>query len=217
MSLSSLPIELNCYIVNFIQPEKPEKFTVGEIKSCARKFAYISLFNKGFDQICSDRLISLKKIYDLVTKYNKYNNDYENPGKEWGGREFDPKGNPQLLDALFTGCKLSFAESTFNVYTPVIEQDIKDIVKLTPQSLNCILGILRCRNNVPPLAVACFNVNIPLHIVEFLLQQGANPNATLKVNGHPTKIFKDLRDLDDERNDERFAAIRKLFSKYGAV
>jgi hypothetical protein len=216
MSFSSMPIELNCHIISFIA--QPEKFTNTAIKSCARQLKNISLVNHEFNQICSDKLAVLKKINDLVSKYDMYNAEYENPGKDWstgnGSREVDPKGNPQLLNALFTGCRLPCAQKKFEVYTPEIEQDIKDIVQLTPQSMNCILGTLRCRTEVPPLAVACFNDNIPLHIVEFLLQRGANPNATLRVNGTSINI---LADLENNLSAQRFKAIQALFNRYGAV
>jgi hypothetical protein len=212
MSFSLMPIELNYHTVSFIQPAK---VTSAEIKICARQLVNISLVNKEFNQICSEKLTTLKKINDLVNKYSKYNSDYENPGEDWRtGRELDPKGNPQLLDALFTGCRFPFAGSTFKDYTPEIEQDIKDIVRLTPQSMNCILGTLKCRDDVPPLFAACINKNIPLHIVEFLLQQGANPKATLKLNGRPINI---LADLEGGVDAERVVAIKALFSKYGAV
>lgn len=212
MSFSLMPTDLNNYTINFIQPTE---FSIDDRKSCARQIINISLVNKEFKQICSKKLAVLKKINDLVNKYNKYNKDYEIPRRDWDtGRQFDPKGNPQLLDALFTGCELPYAKSTFNDYTPEIEKDIKDIVKLTPQSLNCILGTLRCRTEVPPLVAACVNVNIPLHIVEFLLQQGANPNATLKLNGYRIHILADLKNNLDV---QRFSAIKELFNKYNAV
>ena len=199
-------MELYYHTVSFSQLQ-PAKVTSAGIKSCARQLVNISLVNKKSNQIFSGELATLKKINDLVNKYRKYNDDYPSRWKDW-------KGNPQLLDALFTGCSLLFAESTFKTYTPEIEQDIKDIIKLTPQSMNCILGTLRCRDDIPPLAAACFNVNIPLDIVEFLLQQGANPNATLKFNGHPISI---LADLEVNLDAERFEAIQTLFNKYGAV
>jgi hypothetical protein len=205
----SFPIELSCHIVNFIQPTI---VTSTERKSCARQLVNISLVNKEFNEICSEKLVVLKKINDFVNKYNRYNSYYENSTLNLKDRNFDPKANPQLLDALSTGHP--FAASTFRTYNPEIEQDIKDIVKLTPQSMNCTLGTLRCRTHVPPLAIACYNVNIPLHIVEFLLKQGADRNATLKFNGYPVSIFTDLKFIINERfTVERFAAIKTIFFK----
>ncbi len=208
MSISLIPVELQCHIVVISHSVSVTKVTSGEIKNHARQIANICLSNKIFSKTFSESLLVLKKINHLVNKYHRYNTQYEFSG------EFDPKGNPQLLDALLTGCRLPFADSTFQHYTAEIEQDIIDIVKLTPQSMHCILGTLRCRDDVPPLVVACINVNIPLHIIEYLLQQGANPNATLKLNGRDISILEDLR---GNLNTERFSAIRALFIRYGAV
>jgi hypothetical protein len=208
MSFSLLPLELNCHTIGFIQPEK---FTPKAIKKCARQLVYISLVNNKFNQICSKNLTTLNRIYHLVNKYFVYNDDYEVPETK---REFDPKGNPQLLDALSSGCMLPYVRNTFAHFTPETERDIIDIVNLTPQSMNCVLGTLRCRQQVPPLAAACFNVAIPLHIIEFLLQKGANPHATLLYNGRPISI---LNDLQNNLVPERFAAIKILFNRYGAV
>lgn len=216
MSFFSMPVELQEHIVSFVQPDR---FTNKEIRSCARQLINISLVNKSLVEVreaCSKRLTDLKKTDELVTKYSSYNDDYENPGKDYDtGKEFDPKGNPQLLDALFTGCKLPFARGTFKIYTPEIERDIKEIVRLTPQSMNCILGELRCRKRVPPLAAACHNENIPLHMIEFLLQQGADANATLELCCKPTSILDELR--ESGLNPERITAIKELFKRYGAV
>lgn len=215
MSFSLLPVQLHYHTVSFFQLTK---VTSTQIKAVAIQLVNLSLVNKKFNQICSEKLKTLKKINDLVNKYSKYNRKYERSLTDWlTGAELVPKGNPQLLDALFTGCRFPFAESTFEAYTPEIEQDIKDIVKLTPQSMNCILGTLRCRYFVPPLAVACVNVNIPLHIVEFLLQQGANPKATLELNNCPISILADLRDDLNEVDPQRFAAIKTLFIKYSGA
>lgn len=229
MTFSLIPIELNYRAVSFIQPKKftPEKFTSNAIKGYARQLTAISLVNQEFNQICSKRLEKLKKINAFINKYSKYNHEYEHPWRDLEtNEEFDPKGNPQLLDALFTGHELRHDvftgrrlpndKSTFDTYTTEIEEDIQEIVKLMPQSIGCILGTLRCRNDVPPLAIACINVNIPLHIIEFLLQQGANPNATLKFNSHPVRIFAHIN-LIGGSDVHRLAAIKALFIKYSTV
>jgi hypothetical protein len=210
MSFSLLPTEIKDYVSGFIIPSKLSR---EEIRSCGRNILQLSLVNHELKNICDNRLSVFKRVHGLLAKYFKYQGEYENPGKDWHtGREFDPKGNPQLLDALFTGCTLPFAGSTFNTFNQEIEDDIKEIVKLTPQSVNCILGRLRCRDEVTPLVAASINPNIPVHIVELLLESGANPNATIKLNGYPIHILKDLKDNLDS---ERFSKIEELFKKYG--
>lgn len=213
ISFSSMPMDLKNIVFSFIFIQ-PRKITNEEVTNCARQIKDISVINTEFNDIFRVKLANLKKINGLVKKYSEYNSDYEKPGyNSKTKKEFDPKGNPQLLDALFTGCEL-FAKSTFRTYTSEIEEDIKKIVELTPQSMNCILGTLRCIDEVPPLAAACFNTNIPIHIIEFLLKKGANPNATLKINNHAVRILSELKNCLEE---DRFTIIKKLFIEYGAV
>lgn len=209
MSFSLIPKEMNSHIMDFIFIQ-PEIITSKEIKSYARKILDISLSNKEFNQICSGKLATLKKITVLVDKYNNYNEDYE----KLIDIEFDPKGNPQLIDALLTGFGSAFIRSSFGYYNSGIEKDIKEIVELTPQSMNCIIGSIRSVNELTPLAAACINVKIPLHIIEFLLQQGADSNATVQLDGYPIRI---IGMLEGNLDVKRFAAIKELFGKYGAV
>lgn len=207
--------DVNLLIVDY-SGQAPKKFTGKEIRSCARDFVTLSLVSKEFRLICNTKLAALKKVHDLVHKYCAYNREYEEALSGWearGKKGLHPKGNPQLLDALFTGCNLPYSRSTFNTYNDEIENDIREIVSLMPQSLHCILGALRCRDDVPPLLAAVANKNIPLHIIEFLLQQGANPNATVKINGIPVKIFKDLETIIEDK--DRLAALQNLFIKSG--
>jgi ankyrin repeat protein len=150
-----------------------------------------------------------------------YKSEYDPSGRFYY-KDFDPKGNPHLLDALFTGCTLPYAVHSINAYTPEIEEDIKTIVKLTPQSIHCILGRLRCRNEVPPLGAACANPNIPIDIIKFLLEKGADPNATWKLNGERIRIIDDLytdfhgtKDEDYAESMQRVKQIEELFKKYG--
>lgn len=204
MSFSLIPSHLKDHTINFIQPSK---VTTVEIKKCAAQITIISSVNKELKAICLEKIADLRRINELVNKYNAYNRLYENPPIDnFTNQAIDPRGNPQLLDALFTGYMKHHPD-----YTPESEKDIKDLVKLTPQSLHCILGSLRCREEVTPLYMACLNVKIPLHIVEFLLQNGADPNATLLVTTRRTSILTDLACALD---DKRFDSIKALFDKF---
>lgn len=214
MSFFVFPEECIHHTLNFLQPAR---IISEEIKTCEKQLLIISLANTTMKAMCSKRLIDLSRINELVAKYSKYNDIYLDPKKYWFYE--NPKGNPHLLDALYSGCKLFLVARTFESYNPEMENDIKDIVKLTPQSINCIIGSHINRNEVPPLAAACFNVKMPLHIVEFLLQQGANPNATLKTMNGRISIFEDLKQhvgFNGFPDLERITAIKALFIKYGA-
>jgi hypothetical protein len=177
-----------------------------EVQNCGRTIVNLSTTGKEFSKE------QLERINELVSKYSAYNSEYVYAYEHQQGlRDGFPGGNPQLLDALFTGYKLPFSYSRFDEYHQEIEHDIKEIVVLTPQSMTCTIGTLRCRAYVPPLAAACINENIPLHIVEFLLEKGANPNATYDLNGQPIDILSDLK---KNIPTERFGAIELLFNKY---
>lgn len=154
-------------------------------KSCAQ-FEYNSLtIYFTSNTMAADQILlsfgvqdpeKLEKITRLVNKYNYYNEEYAKAltGKDnWVDEDYKsryPGGNPQLLDALFAGCRLPFAYSSVTAYTPEVEEDIKAILDLMPQSTTCIIGQLRCRNYVTPLVVACHNKKMPLHMIELLLQ-----------------------------------------------
>lgn len=204
MSFSLLPIEIKDHIISFIQPTK---ITNQEVKNFALEIKNISLVDREINVICQEKLMNLKKIYDLINTYSAYNSDYENWHK-------DSKASPQLLDALFSGCTLPYAKCTFNYYDSSREEDIKEIVKLIPQSIDCDLGYLRCRHKITPLFAACINKKIPILIIEFLLKHGANPNATVLKNGKPIHMLKDLE--ENMGYDDRFSEIKKLFKEYGA-
>lgn len=219
---STVPKEINKEIVGFVTPEK---MTNKGVQQCGRIFVNFSLVCKEFHEMSKDKLKDLQKIDALITKYPRFNASYENPptftrldinrGTFVPDKEKNslvPGGNPQLLDALFTGFDKNF-RGTFETYSPEIEEDIKEIVKLTPQSLKCALGELRNRKFVTPLIIACFNENIPIHIVELLLEKGANPNTSYEVDYTQTHMLKDVKKLLE--NPERFAAIEALFKKYG--
>ena len=169
---------------------------------------HVTIVCKEFQTICKTKLAILQMICMLKKKYNKYDNDYENHYLNEKNEHLFK--HHQLIDALCTGCDLPFARGAFDTYNLEIENDIKSIVSLIPDSVHCIMGTLRCRSGVPPLAMACFNPNIPLHIIDYLLDHGADPNLTYLLNGKPISILDDMSDNNIGRIDE----IKKLFSKY---
>ena len=162
---------------------------------------------------------------ELFHKYVAYKDAYVYSNYYLDESKFDPKGTPELLDAFFTGCNLPFANHSIYIYTPQIEKDIKEIVRLSPSTIHCNMGHMICRNLVTPLHAACMNVNIPIHMIEFLLQNGANQHLPIKLNGCDILILQDLREgvtksLQDLREDqnypnvERYQEIKELFEKY---
>lgn len=120
----------------------------------------------------------------------------------------------QLYDALLSGCSLPFARSTMKHFTEEVERDIRDILAQDPDALLYAGGELRCRNGVTPLAAACFNPNVPLRVVKLLLNHGASPATTIRLNGCEQLL---LDDLCDNVSKDRRDRIRVLFQEYSTV
>lgn len=163
-----------------------------------------------------------KRIEELVKKYSIFNSDYE--------RSKDiSKSPPQLLDAVSSGFAVSVLVQTFNKYSDEIGEDIKDIVRLMPNSIFCNMGRLRLRENLTPLAMACHNPNIPLNIIKFLLESGCDPTEKIYFNGNKASIITSLKGdsevklngyLSDkdrkyyQENLDRANAIEKIFEEH---
>jgi hypothetical protein len=153
------------------------------------------------------RCTNLRTIYALVNKYPCYQEPYEQGFTH-------PTKSPILLDLLFTGCHLPFAQSTSNYFTEVEEADLATILRVAPGTVNSTYGTLRCRTDVSPLDAACVNKRIPDSVIRTLLENGADVHHKLKCNGYPVHILDDL-DEDAFSSSARTRRIRYLFTCYG--
>ena len=152
---------------------------------------------------------------ELSLKYSAYHSAYE-PKNQWPDMEFIPGGPSELLDACFTGCKLLHARHSIDTYSIEIENDIKEIIRQSPQTIHCTLGRMRCRNNITPLAAACHNLNIPIHMIDFLLQNGADMNYPILLDNGEISILDDI-ELNYGVDSERYQQISELFSLYNGI
>jgi len=205
MSFSSIPSEITQLIVNDTVPQLEyadhTQFTKTKIKSFGREVVNLSLVNTTFNKYCQCPLEKIKLLLQdkLIATYHASH-----------------CANSQLLDAVTSGCKLSSLQRhCFGSYNEEIESDIKEIVLLMPATLNYNHGQIRCRTNISPLSMACFNQHIPLAIIEVLLDKGANPQATHMLNNYqPLTALQDLNSAG--LSEERQTAIKELFAKYSA-
>lgn len=220
------------YMISSFIREHPSKITSESVKNCAREITELALTNSFFYTICQKDLAQLKEINRLVNKYDVYNEDFAtieqhelcfnasvNPRNSGYNitkvtSEFLQHqrmiGNPQLLDALSSNCNLPCAINSRHKFC---EEDVRKIIELTPQSIVCNIGYLRCREFITPFVMACFNVNIPLHIIEFLLQKGADPHLPYLLNNRQVPLLKDL-EKNSAKNSARFLEISKLIQTY---
>ena len=158
-------------------------------------------------------LPDMKTRFQLLSKYDKYNTDYEwYYTYQYKKGQTNMIGHPILVDILFTGCTLPCCHSSHDFFNDSMEEDLKSCIDLFPGCLNSTFGSLRCRYNVSPLHAACSNDMIPLRVIEYLIKQGADMSHPISVNGEPIHI---LEDLEDNRN-YRLESIRKIFNKYSS-
>ncbi|WP_257263103.1 hypothetical protein [Endozoicomonas sp. ONNA2] len=228
MTFSNLPVELKTKVIKqYFSP--PLVLTKKTAKAWGRDICNFASTNMELREICQQKsMIPIKcrdicetikdypkQIVELMNKYSRYQQEYENPAyRQPPYLLHEPKGCPMLLDALFTGCSLPHARSTFDEYTEEIEQDIKSMVKLSPQSIHCNFGELRCRDNVTPLMAACVNPVIPIEIIELLLENDADPKEKISVSNQSRCFLEDLAE-NFTLTDERLLQIRELFKRYG--
>jgi hypothetical protein len=105
------------------------------------------------------------------------------------------KGSYELLRVLSTNCELfpmdcrmnktyinhnqPFSNNTFNESTL---QDIKFIVTRFPEALHTELGFMRMRFAMTPLHIAILNEQVPIELIEWLLDNGARPNLFYNIS-----------------------------------
>ena len=220
MIFTSAPEDIKNYILNFINI--PEKITSENVKFNGRTISNLLCLNKEINEkmkdVCNQKLADLKKINELINKYSHYNDTLEGEKESsMKGQRAVPQGNPQLVDALSTGLGWVSEDliHCFDQYTKEIENDIKEIVRLTPQSLKCNIGYLPDRyyyERLSPLAVACYNDKIPVHIIKYLLESGANPYQRYWNGSNDIPIIHGFE--FDGSTSERDMAIRELFKEY---
>ncbi|MEM1283170.1 MAG: ankyrin repeat domain-containing protein [Chlamydiota bacterium] len=120
-----------------------------------------------------------------------------------------------LMNAINTGCYFSHNHRpTFPVFTDKIATDIKTMVNDNPGLLQYDGGLFRCRRGVTPLMAACINKNIPMEIIEFFLERGADPDVKINVSEQETSFIEDLESNISLIDKDRLEKIRQLFKKY---
>ena len=119
----------------------------------------------------------LYTLFTLIKKYSYYETQYK----------MNEPISSILIDLLCTGCTLPYAESTYSVFTENTFDDLKEIIRIVPDSLHSQSGQLRCRHLLSPLDIACHNHrNIPLYVIKYMVENGADMYHFYEVNGCKT-------------------------------
>lgn len=214
MTYPILPVDVKEHIVDYI---RPTQFTLEGVRLCGR----IVIFLRGR----IEKLQSLKRIYDLVMEYSKYNHHAEDPDAFWNRIHLSPKpafnkiinpflnGSPQLFAALSTGHWLFDSNHKNNRYSIELEKDIKEIIEKIPESLNYIFGDSKIHVCIlTPLSIACFNDKIPFHMIEFLIKNGARLQVPCKATQQIVLLNNHLG--WGSMNSKRLDGVLKIFGKF---
>ena len=156
--------------------------------------------------------------YNRWIRFSKYvkfkdnqfnNNEFREINNNWAGG--------YLLDLMSSGCTLPFGRGSREYFDQYFREDLKYILKNYDNCLNYPQGILRCREEVSPLGMACININVPISIIDILLKNGANINDYHYLNGYKIELLTDLNYhiYDNNLNRERTNQIVQIFINNG--
>ena len=143
----------------------------------------------------------LRKLYLLIQKYSYYENEY---------RRNEPISSI-LIDLLCTECNLPCSYSTHSFFTNDTFYDLKEIIRLAPESLNSEYGQLRSRYRLSPLDIACNNVHIPLYVIKYIIEKNADMYHCYELNGCKIHILDDLSNSFIARCEN----LKELFNSKG--
>ncbi len=192
MSFSILPIDAQKTTLTFM--ELPTLGRMSRVDSKLMNF-------------CAPLISEKSKLY-LEETYKSYKEDEEDLRIE------KPKHPPSLLmDALLTGHN-SPIKRTFNQYSNIIGEDIKKIILLFPESINYCHARTRDDDRMSPLTLACYNINIPIEVVEFLFKETSS-KTTLYVNvKYLKRVNKSIIESGKEEEKQKYVKIMELLALY---
>jgi hypothetical protein len=167
-----------------------DNYLLHEIRGVGRDLFSLQI---GFGTQVHPDSIRWRRIYALSQKYYWYQADYA-----WSIKYRTRKGGvadehpPLLIDACLSGCGLPCAYSSMRQFNGNVLDDIREIIELIPSALKSSYGQLRCRTHVTPLHAAIFNEAVPIEVIAYLLEKGANPADKIRINGDPCHVSEDL-------------------------
>lgn len=238
-----MPLSMIFYIASYLTPSK---VTREEIREFTCQIKSIALLNRKCYEVCQTTLARLKIIDTFANKYHAYNTTYLYSA--------NTHGNPHLLDALFTGYSSASTFNSFTPEIEADIKTIVNLTPQSLSCTLGILGIdekersqldektikkaydaggyshtwfnpfLTTEDHISPLIAASMNRNISLNVIEFLLEKGADQNATVtRTNRSSTRVIAiiDTFSTIDYLNKkiaiigtERLAQVMELFKKY---
>lgn len=190
----SIPEDIYSLLHEYIKLPLSLKITNKNIKDSfiASKNLKMILYSKINKNTFIDKYNSdLGKLYLLIKKYNIFEEQFQ----------INEPISSILIDLLSTESNLPCTRSSHSIFTNDIFDDLKEIIRIVPQSLKSEAGVLRCRYNLSPLDMACNNINIPLSVIEYMIDKQADMYHLYELNGEKIHILDDIDSMVKERED----------------
>ena len=202
MSLNKLPNENIKNIIDFLEIDINElnKTILKEIKKIFNFYYKIILINKNFRFMYYINYKKILYMIYLMNKYHIYQNDYE---RYLSNNLVYFIGSPQLYDLLCTGMKKYHIKSSVKIWNREQYTDFFYILNYFPSCMKFNKSYFKNIQRVPILYIACINENIPIKLIQLLIDYGAYWNDYLLVNSHKISIVQHLRfNLSNSRYNE---------------
>jgi len=126
------------------------------------------------------------------------------------------KGSYELFAALSAMSPLICTEMKYaHPFTDEVEEDVKYIVNRYPESIHTEIGFMRMRFCVTPLQIAILNPDVPISLIEWLLEHGAHPNLFYNENLHKRiHLFSDTFYKISKERQDAIEAILLTYNEY---
>jgi hypothetical protein len=128
------------------------------------------------------------------------------------------KGSYELLRALSTNCDLFPIDNRMTklymggTFDKDLVHDIKIIVRRFPEAVHTELGFMRMGYALTPLHIAILNEQVPIDLIQWLLDNGAHPN--LFYNASPSERIHLFDDVHHVVTHDRRKAIEDILLKH---
>ena len=209
--MDKLPTEIKEIIFKYMISNN-KYYTTKEIKYKKKDLALIYLTFKekkeNYEKYCH--------IKDYINIYNKYQSDYDKyiDYKLLKKQKFN-EFSPILIDLFNTEINLPCTYSSKNKFIEkLLYDDFKKIIKLIPNCVYSTFGQMRCRTQVTPLCLALYNENVPIYMIELLLNNNGGQNLDIYIDNNQCNILDDYyfcnhKDLQNN-NSYKFIRYNKI-------
>tara|TARA_A100001388_G_C28719695_1_gene475734 strand:- start:557 stop:1231 length:675 start_codon:yes stop_codon:yes gene_type:complete len=212
--MNNIPEELICKIHHYLKI--PKNMTFQQLLTCYtnnKRLLMVFYTKDTTNETIENYMKDLHVLYNLCLKYNNYLSCGDSFGIEKYHYNTSIPLDSAIIDLLCTGCYLPYAESTFTHFDDDMYNDLKSMIRIYPDILKSTYGQLRCRYKLSPLDIACNNEYMPVYVIKYLIENGADMNYQYEMNGFKIHVLHDIG--DNNSMNYRYKNIKKIFTDKG--